>query len=91
LAFEPGSAVLPAPAAETLRAFARRRGGHAIVVTGYGDADSANPDVQAKALALGLQRAQAMAQALAADGVPQQSVRIEAQAGGRGGAARIIE
>ncbi len=91
LAFEPGSAVLPAPAAEALRALARRRDNHAIAVVGYGDADSANPDVQSSALALGLQRAQAMAQALAADGVPEQSVQLEAQAGGRGGSARIIE
>jgi outer membrane protein OmpA-like peptidoglycan-associated protein len=91
LAFEPGSAVLPAPAAEALRALARRRDQRAIAVVGYGDADSADPDAQSKALALGLQRAQAMAQALAADGVPQQSVRLEAQAGGRGGSARIIE
>ncbi len=91
LAFEPGSPVLPAASAEALRALAKRRGGHAIAAIGYGDADSADPAVQAKALTLGLQRAQAIAQALAADGVPEQSVRLEAQAGGRGGSARIIE
>ncbi len=91
MAFEPGSAVLPAASAEALRALAHQRGGHAIAVVGYGDADSADPGVQSRALALGLQRAQAMAQALAADGVPQQAVRLEAQAGGRGGSARLIE
>ena len=45
---------------------------------------SSDPDAQAAALSLGLSRAQAVANALVADGVPATAVRVGAEAGGRG-------
>jgi outer membrane protein OmpA-like peptidoglycan-associated protein len=89
--FEPASAILPAEAASALKDLAHRRGQHAIVVVGRGDATSANPELQSQALSLALHRAQAIAQALAADGVPDAAIRIDSEASGRGGAARIVE
>lgn len=89
--FPPASAVLPAASADALHALARRRGAHAVAVVGHGDATGSDPDAQSRAVALGLQRAEAIAQALAAAGVPDTAVRLDAQAGGRGGSARILE
>lgn len=91
VSFPPASAVLPAEAADALHALARRRGTHTIAVVGHGDATSADPDAQSQAVALGLQRAQAITQALAAVGVPDSAMRLDAQAGGRGGSARLVE
>ena len=58
-----------------------------IAVTGYGDAASNDPDAQSAALTLGLSRAQAMAAALTAAGVPASAVQVDAAAIGRGGTA----
>lgn len=91
VSFPPASAVLPAEAADALHALATRRGGHAVAVVGHGDATSTDPDAQSQAVALGLQRAQAIAQSLAAAGVPDSAVRLDAEAGGRGGSARILQ
>ena len=89
--FEPGSAVLPADSAAALKALAGTRKSATVLVTGFGEAASADPQAQSAALTLGLSRAQAMAAALATDGVPAASVRVDAQASGRGGVARLIE
>ncbi|HET6185108.1 MAG TPA: hypothetical protein VFA03_16145 [Acetobacteraceae bacterium] len=89
--FARGSAVLPAQAADALKALAAKRGNHPIAVVGGGDAASDSPAAQGEAVMLGLQRAQAMAQALAADGVPADAIRLDSQASGRGGTARILE
>ena len=91
VAFAPTSAVLPAASAEALRALAKRRGAHAIAVVGRGDTDAADPAVQSQAVSLGLKRAEAIAQALAADGVPANAVRLNALANGRGGSATLVE
>lgn len=89
--FEPGSAVLPADSADALKALAGSRKNSRILVTGFGEATSSDPAAQSAALTLGLSRAQAMAAALAKDGVPAASVRVDAQAAGRGGVARLVD
>jgi outer membrane protein OmpA-like peptidoglycan-associated protein len=91
LTFVDGSADLPPTAASTLKALAARRGGGIIAITGYGDAVSNDPDAQSAALKLGLSRAQAMAAALTSAGVPGSAVQVDAEAIGRGGAARLVK
>jgi outer membrane protein OmpA-like peptidoglycan-associated protein len=91
LGFAPGSAVLPSDAADTLKQLAARRGQGVIAVTGYGDAASSDPGAQTAALSLALSRAQAVANALAGDGVPVSAVRVGAEAAGRGASARLIQ
>jgi outer membrane protein OmpA-like peptidoglycan-associated protein len=89
--FANGVAVMPPSSDTPLRTLAGKRGNALIAVTGYGDAADANPDTQATALKLGLARAQAIASALVADGVPASAVQIDAQAMGRGGTARLVK
>lgn len=91
VAFPSGSAILPAKAASALKALAARRGGHPIAVIGHGGAEGAAPAAQGAAVGLGLKRAQAMAQALTADGVPANAIRIGSEAEGRGGVAHILQ
>jgi outer membrane protein OmpA-like peptidoglycan-associated protein len=86
-----GSASLPPTANDSLKQLAARRGSGIIAVTGYGDATSNDPDAQSAALTLGLSRAQAMAAALTAAGVPATAVQVDAAAGGRGGTARLVQ
>jgi outer membrane protein OmpA-like peptidoglycan-associated protein len=88
--FVSGSATLPAVGADTLKQLAARRGNGVIAVTGYGDATSDDPTAQSQALGLGLSRAQAMASALTAAGVPASAVQVDAAALGRGGMARLV-
>ncbi|MBS0562673.1 MAG: OmpA family protein, partial [Proteobacteria bacterium] len=89
--FESGSALLPPSADGPLKQLAAKRGTATIAVVGYGDAAAATPDAQSTALTLGLARAQAMAAALTASGVPADAVEIAAQATGRGGSARLVQ
>jgi len=89
--FPLGSAELPAQAAASLKALATRRHGAPVAVVAHGEAASDAPDAQAAALALGLKRAQVMAAALTAAGVPSAAVHIDAQALGRGGEVRLID
>jgi outer membrane protein OmpA-like peptidoglycan-associated protein len=89
--FVPGSAALPPGANDVLKGVAAKRGKALIAVTGYGDATSPDPDAQTAALSLGLSRAQAVANALAGDGVPPASVRVGAEAGGRGASVRLVQ
>jgi outer membrane protein OmpA-like peptidoglycan-associated protein len=86
-----GSARLPSDGANSLKQLAARRGNGIIVITGYGDATSNDPDAQSAALSLGLSRAQAMAGALTSAGVPPSAVQVDAQAVGRGGTARLVQ
>jgi outer membrane protein OmpA-like peptidoglycan-associated protein len=90
VAFARGSAVLPGAASASLRQLAAKRGSASIAVIGYGEAASSDPDAQSAALTLGLNRAQAMATVLTASGVPASSVRLDAEAAGRGGTARLL-
>jgi outer membrane protein OmpA-like peptidoglycan-associated protein len=89
--FVQGSATLPPGAADVLKGVATKRGTAVIAVTGYGDAASNDPDVQSAALSLGLSRAQAVANVLTGDGVPVASVRVGAEAGGRGASVRLVQ
>jgi len=90
IAFPPGSARLPTLGANAIKAFAVKRGPAAIAVTGFGEAGSDDLDAQRDALSLGMARAQAVAAALTGAGVPDQLLRIEAQAIGRGASARLV-
>jgi outer membrane protein OmpA-like peptidoglycan-associated protein len=90
VAFPRGSASLPSAGSASLRQLAAKRGGASIAVTGYGESASSDPDAQSAALTLGLNRAQAMAAVLTAAGVPASSVRLDAEASGRGGTARLL-
>lgn len=89
--FVAGSAALPPGANDLLKQLVAKRGGAAIALTGHGDATSDDPAVQAAALSLALARAQAAAKALVADGVPENAIRIGAEASGRGADARLIQ
>jgi outer membrane protein OmpA-like peptidoglycan-associated protein len=89
--FAAGSSVLPRGALGPLHDLAGRRKNASIVVTGRGEAPSSNPDIQAAALQLGLQRAQTIASALTGDGVPASAIRLDAEAAGRGGWARLVD
>jgi outer membrane protein OmpA-like peptidoglycan-associated protein len=91
IVFVEGSTVLAPPAADEVKAFAARRGAGVIVVTGYGDADSSDPSAQSAALTTGLARANAIADALKADGVPPSAVRVNAEASGRGATLRLLQ
>jgi outer membrane protein OmpA-like peptidoglycan-associated protein len=90
VAFPAGSAVLPSVAAAPLKQLATQRGNGTIMVVGYGEAATTDPSGQQAALALALSRAQAVASVLAASGVPADHIQIDAEAGGRGAAARVI-
>ena len=87
----PSSAALPPGATAVLKGVAAQRGKAVVAVTGYGDAATSDPDAQTAALSLGLSRAQAVANVLAADGVPPAAVRVGAEAGGRGASVRLVQ
>ena len=90
LGFAPGSDQLANASQSALHALSARRGAGAIVITGYGDASSDQPDAQLVALDLGLRRAQTVASELAALGVPVSALRIDAAAFGRGASALLV-
>jgi outer membrane protein OmpA-like peptidoglycan-associated protein len=85
------AANLSQPAADEVKAFAARRGTGTISVTGYGDSVSSDPDAQSAALNLGLSRAQAIVDALKADGVPGTAIRVSAEASGRGAMLQVLK
>jgi outer membrane protein OmpA-like peptidoglycan-associated protein len=89
IAFPPGSSTLPVDALVSLKLLARQRGDNGIVITGYGDTDSADAVAQSAAMPLALARARAIAANLLAAGVPAPALRVTAQAQGQGGAARL--
>jgi outer membrane protein OmpA-like peptidoglycan-associated protein len=87
--FPPGSAALPPQALAPLKMISRQISGRPVLVTGYGDAASADAATQAAAMPLALARARAIAGNLLSAGVPANVIRISAEAQGHGGAARI--
>ncbi len=91
LEFARGSATVSAETAAAVKQFAATRGNGTVLVTGYGDAEGSDPSAQTVALSLGLSRAQAVANALAANGVPAAAVRVNAEAGGRGVVLRLLQ
>ena len=90
IVFLQGASNLSLPATEEVRAFARGRGNGTIGVTGFGDAPASDPDVQSAALNLGLSRALSIAETLKAAGVPDDAIRVDAEASGRGAALRLL-
>jgi outer membrane protein OmpA-like peptidoglycan-associated protein len=91
LQFAAGSAVLTAAEQARIRALAAARGNGSVAVMGYGDAAASNAEAQAAALQLGLARASAVAMALVADGVPENALRLGAEASGGGATLRLLE
>jgi len=91
IVFVEGSTTLSPPAADEVKAFAGKRGNGVIVVTGYGDTASSDPAAQSAALSVGIARAAAIADALKADGVPTNAVRVNAEASGRGASLRLLQ
>ena len=89
--FQPGAAVIAPESQDALRALALRRGAAPMEAIGYGDAAGAEPSGQSAALPLALARARAVAAVLTASGVPASLVTVQAEAEGRGGAARIAD
>jgi hypothetical protein len=81
LAFQPGSAILPFSEAASLRSFAATRGSAKLLAGGFGDGTS---------LTLALARAQRLADALTASGVPPQDIRLTAMAAGSGGFVQLV-
>ena len=91
VAFAPGSAALPPGAADTVKKIAASRGKAVVAVTGYGDADSSDPQAQTAAITLALSRAEAVGNALNGAGIPRSDIRIGAEAGGRGASVRLLQ
>jgi outer membrane protein OmpA-like peptidoglycan-associated protein len=89
--FDSNSARLNDPALADVRELASIRGDHGIAITGYGDALTSDPLGQSAAVALGLSRAQALATALVAQGVPYAMLRLNAEAAGRGASLRLLQ
>ena len=89
ITFTPGSATLPPSAPLNLRRFALAHKGVTVTVVGRGEAVLPTLDSQARALDLGLRRAQAIAAALSSAGVAAANLHLQAQAAGRGGTASL--
>lgn len=87
IAFAPGSAILSADMVAALAAIVPARGNSQVLAAGFGEAQGA-PD--ACALALGLARARAIANALTAAGVPGRDIILQAQAAGSGGFVQLV-
>jgi len=87
LAFQPGSAIVNPKAEAALATVAGERGYVDILAGGFGDGDGAkNPH----ALALAVERAQAIADALTAAGAPASAIRLQASATGSGGFVQLV-
>jgi flagellar motor protein MotB len=91
VAFPPGSAALSPLGVRDLGSLATHRAGRSIVVAGRGDAPEGDQVRQADSLTLAWQRAQALARALAAAGVPPGAIEVTAGATGEGGVARFAD
>lgn len=89
--FPKGAATLDDPALAAVKALAATLGNRGVAVTGYGDAATSDAVGQSAALGLGLSRAQAVATALVADGVPYARLRLNAEAAGRGATLRLLQ
>jgi outer membrane protein OmpA-like peptidoglycan-associated protein len=91
IVFLEGASSLSQPATDEVKAFAAKRGNGTIVVTGYGDSSSSDPEAQSAALTLGLSRAQSIFDALKQDGVPSTAIRVSAEASGRGASLQLLQ
>jgi outer membrane protein OmpA-like peptidoglycan-associated protein len=91
LDFDRGSAVLTDADLRGVKAVSEIRGDRGIAITGYGDATASGARAQSDAVALGLSRAQAVATALVAQGVPYARLRMNAEAAGRGASLRLLQ
>jgi outer membrane protein OmpA-like peptidoglycan-associated protein len=89
--FSRGSAALSDSALADVKALAAVRGDHGVAITGYGDATSSDPLAQSDAVGLGISRAQALATALVAQGVPYARLRLNAESAGRGASLRLLQ
>jgi len=89
--FALGSATVPRASLVALRQLATRRGAANIAVTGYGEAAANDPAAQQAGISLALARAQAVASVLTSAGVPATAIRVDAEAAGRGAAARLVD
>jgi outer membrane protein OmpA-like peptidoglycan-associated protein len=89
--FSAGSTDLTESALDLVKTLVAARGEHGIAVIGHGDAASVDPLVQSQALDLALRRAQSLATALVAQGVPYAALRIDAEAAGRGASLRLLQ
>ncbi|MGD0432854.1 MAG: OmpA family protein [Acetobacteraceae bacterium] len=89
--FDRGSAALNDAALAEVKTIAGIRGDDGVAVTGYGDATTADAGAQSNAVALGLSRAQNLATALVARGVPYARLRLNAEASGRGASLRLLQ
>jgi outer membrane protein OmpA-like peptidoglycan-associated protein len=89
--FAPGAASLPPSSLPAIKALAGKRGNRVIEALGRGDAASADPTAQEQGVTLGFARAQAIAAALAANGVPRGAIQVMSVAAGRGGMAQLIQ
>jgi outer membrane protein OmpA-like peptidoglycan-associated protein len=87
--FTPGSATLPPSATLNLRRFALAHRGVGVTITGHGGDVLPGPDSQARALDLGLRRAQAIAASLGSDGIPAANLHLRGEAAGQGGSASL--
>jgi outer membrane protein OmpA-like peptidoglycan-associated protein len=88
--FAPGASSLPPAQLPALRTLASKRGSRVVEALGRGDAVSADPSAQEQGVTLGFARAQAIAAALAADGVPKGAIQVMSVAAGRGGMAQLV-
>jgi outer membrane protein OmpA-like peptidoglycan-associated protein len=88
--FAPGDATLDPSQTETLKDVAGRRAHGQIAIEGHGETKADSPGAQADALALGVRRALAIANKLAALNVPKDKIQISATAFGRDAAVRLI-
>ena len=89
--FDARSAALGESAIARVNELAAIRGARGIAVTGYGDARASDPLTQSEALDLALRRAQTLATALVAQGVPNAFLRVNAEAAGRGASLRLLQ
>ena len=91
IAFALGTDTMLGGQAGALHAIAARRGSGAIFVHGYGDAAAADPDAQSQAVSVASLRARTVAEALQAEGVPAGSIRLRAEAFGRGASVSLVQ
>jgi hypothetical protein len=91
IVFPEGSTTLSQPATAEVKSFAAKRGNGVIMVTGFGEAASADPVAQSAAVNMGLARAIAIAAALKAAGVPGPAIRVSAEAAGRGASLVLLQ
>ncbi len=89
LFFPSGSDALPPGQTQGIKDFLSHRQKQPILVIGLGEATSDTPDGQASAISLALRRAKSVADALEAQHVPANLIRVGANAFGRGAVLQL--